>query len=325
MRLVTIDSPNGATAGIWLDGEILEIAGALAATNGSSLPRELAAIFAGGDAALDQLGSLIDQISSSADLTQRLRTSGILTAKDKTKLLAPIPAPARILSCGANYKSHLAEMGGQFGAKPVAFLKNPGAVIGPDAAIVLPAGHDNKVDWEAEFCGVIGRACHDVNAEEALDYVVGYTMIIDVSARDWVKPFHSLAPADAIEAWDENLLGKQFATFCPMGPAITTKDELRDPAAARFTLKVNGDTKQSACTDDLVFSLAHLISYYSQWYTFEPGDIITTGSPAGVGFGMKPQQFLQDGDVVTLDAEGIGLMTNPVVRIEQCIAAKPSD
>lgn len=314
MRLVTIDTPKGGSAGIALGDEYLEIAGALAVTGGDPLPRELAALLAGGQGVLDRLRALTGEVTASPELAARLRSAGALLPGASAPLLAPLPAPGRILSCGANYKSHLAEMKSNLGTKPVAFLKNPGAVIGPDAAIVLPAGHDRMVDWEAEFCGVIGRTCHAVSVEEALDYVVGYTMIIDVSARDWVKPFHTLPAMDAIAAWEENLLGKQFATFCPMGPAVATSDEFRDPAAAHFSLKVNGETKQAACTDDLVFSLATLISYYSQWYTFEPGDVITTGAPAGVGFGMSPQEFLQPGDVVTVEAEGIGLMNIPVTK-----------
>jgi 2-keto-4-pentenoate hydratase/2-oxohepta-3-ene-1,7-dioic acid hydratase in catechol pathway len=230
----------------------------------------------------------------------------------KIRLLAPLHDARLILSCGLNYRSQLHEMGGAVPDKPLSFSKSVHAIIGPDATIVLPERHPNMVDWEAEFSAVIGRPCHNVTKEEALDYVAGYTMINDVSARDWVGRFGAMQGMAAIEGWEQNLLGKHFPTFCPMGPTMVTKDELANPDAVRFTLKVNGALMQSACTDDLVFSVAALIAYYSQFHAFQPGDVITTGSPAGVGFGRKPQVFLKNGDVVTLEADGIGTMSNPV-------------
>jgi 2-keto-4-pentenoate hydratase/2-oxohepta-3-ene-1,7-dioic acid hydratase in catechol pathway len=168
------------------------------------------------------------------------------------------------------------------------------------------------VDWEAEFCGVIGRICHNVSAQEALDYVAGYTMINDVSARNWVKPMAQLSGLEATQAWDQNLLGKQFPTFCPMGPAVATKDEITNSNKVSFELKLNGKVMQSANTDDLAFDLAALISFYSQFHVFRPGDVISTGSPAGVGMGRKPFVFLKPGDIVEIRADGIGTMKNLV-------------
>jgi len=135
-----------------------------------------------------------------------------------------------------------------------------------------------------------------------------------VSARNWVQRFDKLAGMPAIEGWDRNLLGKQFPTFCPMGPTLVTKDEVPNPDSVQIQLKVNDQVMQSACTDDLVFSISALIHYFSRFYTFLPGDVITTGSPAGVGFGRKPAVFLKPGDVVSMSADGIGTMRSPVVR-----------
>lgn len=316
MQLVTLDGPIGGGAGVVIGDEVLELDAALHTLGRRPpLPRTVEGLLAAPDGALRYVDDLRLHVQSEPDTAERLRGSGSLKSLATSALLAPLPFPRLVLSCGANYRAHLAEMGSPVPTKPVAFLKNPHAVIGPNAPIRLPAGHDRMVDWEAEFCGVIGRTCHRVDVDEALDYIVGYTMMIDVSARDWAaEVFQPQAAPDVVAAWDANILGKQFATFCPMGPTIATKDEISDPALANFSLKVGTETKQSACTSDLVFSLAALIAHYSQWYTFHPGDVISTGSPSGVGFGRNPPEFLRPGDTVTVEAEGIGRMTNPVIE-----------
>jgi 2-keto-4-pentenoate hydratase/2-oxohepta-3-ene-1,7-dioic acid hydratase in catechol pathway len=256
---------------------------------------------------------LATRVEKEVDLQERLRRTGHLFRKSEVKFLAPVPDPVMILSCGANSRTHVAEMGTKIPERPVAFIKNSGSVIGPGADIMLPKGHDRMVDWEIEFSGVIGRDCHQVTPEEALDFVAGYTLIIDVSARDWAVNFPALHGMEAISAWDDNLLGKQFPTFCPMGPLIATKDEVPRPENTTYKLSVNGVVKQNACSDDLIFSLAQLISHYSQRYRFQPGDIVTTGSPPGVGFARKPPEFLKPGDTVTISAAGIGTMSNTIV------------
>ena len=317
MRLVTVRGANRGTAGLLIGDEVLVVETALSILGeADGLPSDVAGLLAEGDGALTRLRELQEQLTGNSDRAERLRWYGGLKKVEEGSLLAPLPRPGLVLSCGANYEDHVAEMGVPVPVKPVAFLKSPHSVIGPDSAIRLPPGNASMVDWEAEFCGVIGRPCHRVTEDAALDYVAGYTMIVDVSARDWVKNFTELPeqapPGQAASAWEQNLLGKQFPTFCPMGPAVTTKDEIPDPNSLKFSLKVNGVTKQSACTDNLVFSLAALIAYYSQWYIFRPGDIVSTGSPSGVGFGSNPPEFLRPGDVVTTEADGIGTMTNPV-------------
>jgi 2-keto-4-pentenoate hydratase/2-oxohepta-3-ene-1,7-dioic acid hydratase in catechol pathway len=255
-------------------------------------------------------------LSAGVVLNEQLRASDALIPAASAQLLAPIPDPCLVLSCGMNYRAHLHEMGAELPNHPTAFLKSPNSVIGPGAHIVLPREQGDMVDWEAEFTAIIGRRCHNVSLAEALDYVAGYTMVNDVSARNWVQRMDDLKGLEAAAAWDMNLLGKQYPTFCPMGPAMVTKDEIADPDNVRFEVKVNGQVMQSACTDDLAFNVAALIAHYSKWHVFQPGDAITTGSPAGVGMGRKPWVFLRAGDVVTLNADKIGSMQNLVVNEE---------
>jgi 2-keto-4-pentenoate hydratase/2-oxohepta-3-ene-1,7-dioic acid hydratase in catechol pathway len=213
-----------------------------------------------------------------------------------------------------NYREHLREMNSAVPDYPTSFIKNNNAIVGPGAPIVLPASHPDMVDWEGEFSVVIGRPCHGVAESEALDYVAGYTLINDVSARDWVAPvFAATAVMPGVLAWERNLLGKQFPTFCPVGPVLATRDEVPNPDDVQLTTLLNGDTMQSANTDDLVFGVRKLIAYYSQWYRLRPGDILTTGSPSGVGFGRKPPLFMRPGDRIEVRASGVGTLANPVV------------
>jgi 2-keto-4-pentenoate hydratase/2-oxohepta-3-ene-1,7-dioic acid hydratase in catechol pathway len=220
-----------------------------------------------------------------------------------------------VLSVGMNYHEHLKEMKTPVPQKPAAFTKSVASIIGPGHAIILPAAHPDMVDWEGEFSIVIGKPCHNVKAARALDYVAGYTIVNDVSARDWVAPiFASTGIMGPIHAWEHNLLGKMYPTFCPMGPVLATRDEVADPDNVRIRTRLNGKIMQDASTDDLVFRVADLIEYYSQFYVFKPGDVITTGSPSGVGFGRSPKVFMKDGDVIEVEVEGIGTLSNPVKK-----------
>src|SRR5689334_14319160 len=219
-------------------------------------------------------------------LVEQARTaSGKPVSIQDVRLLAPIPNPGMVLSVGMNYHEHLKEMKTPVPEKPAAFTKSVASIIGPDAAIRMPPSNPDMLDWEGEFSVVIGRPCHRVKAAHALDYVAGYTIVNDVSARDWVAPiFSAKGVMGPIHAWEHNLLGKMFPTFCPMGPCVATRDEIRDPANVEIQTRLNGKVMQDANTDDLVFSVVQLIEYYSQFYRLLPGDVITTGSPSGVGF-----------------------------------------
>jgi 2-keto-4-pentenoate hydratase/2-oxohepta-3-ene-1,7-dioic acid hydratase in catechol pathway len=240
-------------------------------------------------------------------------TSGQAHVLKRVKLLAPIPNPGMVLSVGMNYHEHLKEMKTPAPGKPAAFTKSVASIIGPEAAIRIPPSHPDMLDWEGEFSVVMGRKCHRVTAAQALDYVAGYTIVNDVSARDWVAPiFSATGIMGPIHAWEHNLLGKMFPTFCPMGPVLATKDEVPDPANVKLQTRLNGNVMQDANTDDLVFSVVQLIEYYSQFYLFQPGDVITTGSPSGVGYGRNPKLFMKAGDVVEVEVDGIGILKNSV-------------
>jgi len=231
----------------------------------------------------------------------------------RAKLLPPISNPGLLLSVGMNYHEHLKEMKTPVPEKPAAFTKSVASIIASGQPIVLPASHPDMVDWEGEFTVVIGKAGHRIPAAKALDHVAGYTIVNDVSARDWVSAiFSSSGIMGPIHAWEHNLLGKMMPTFCPMGPCIATKDEVPDPDDVKIVTRLNGQVMQDANTDDLVFSVVKLIEYYSQFYRFLPGDCITTGSPSGVGFGRNPKVFMKAGDTIEVEVSGIGVLSNPV-------------
>jgi len=233
--------------------------------------------------------------------------------RTKVRLRAPIPDPGLVLSVGMNYHEHLKEMKTPVPEKPTAFTKSVASIIASGEPIKVPPSHPDMLDWEGEFSVVIGKACHDVRAAQALDYVFGYTLVNDVSARDWVAPiFKAQGIMGPIHAWEHNLLGKMFPTFCPMGPCIVTEDELPDPASVQIQTRLNGNVMQDANTDDLVFSVVQLIEYYSQFYLFQPGDVITTGSPSGVGFGRNPKVFMKPCDIVEVEVKQIGVLRNPI-------------
>jgi acylpyruvate hydrolase len=288
MKLVTFEIDKQARPGRLVGDDIVDL---------SALAPDMKTLLARG---------LLDNVASASGRTFR---------RKEVKLLAPIPNPGLVLSVGMNYHEHLKEMKTPVPEKPAAFTKSVASIIGTDDPIRIPPANPDMLDWEGEFSVVIGRPCHRVSAAQALDYVAGYTIVNDVSARDWVAPiFKATGIMGPIHAWEHNLLGKMFPTFCPMGPCIATKDEIPDPTNVRITTRLNGQVMQDANTDDLVFSVVKLIEYYSQFYLFRPGDVITTGSPSGVGYGRNPKVFMKAGDVVEVEVAGIGILRNPVTE-----------
>jgi 2-keto-4-pentenoate hydratase/2-oxohepta-3-ene-1,7-dioic acid hydratase in catechol pathway len=223
---------------------------------------------------------------------------------------APLPRPRRNLWCvGRNYRAHAQELTGSVfkgnGAVdewPIVFTKAPECVIGPGGSIRLPGDEVSaQIDYEGELAVVIGRGGRNIRAARALDHVWGYTIVNDVTARD-VQMRH--------QQWD---LGKSFDSFCPMGPWLVDRTEV-DGAATRVRLWVNGEPRQDASTRDLIFDIPSLIEHISRGITLYPGDVIATGTPAGVGMGMQPPTWLQDGDRVRIEIDGIGVLENPVAR-----------
>ena len=219
------------------------------------------------------------------------------------KLLAPVPRPPKIICVGLNYRDHAAESHSEIPTVPTIFNKFPNVVIGPGAPIVLPKA-SGQPDYEAEFAFVIGRGGRNIPAGSAMEHVFGYTIINDVSARDFQR---------ATTQW---LMGKTFDTFCPMGPWIVTKDEIADPHALDISLEIGGETLQKSNTRELVFQIPTLIEYVSKAVTLEPGDVFATGTPAGVGFARKPPRWLKPGEEVIVRIAGIGELRNPTVAEE---------
>lgn len=215
-------------------------------------------------------------------------------------LLAPVPTPSKVICVGLNYRDHAKESGMAIPEKPVIFAKFPSSVTGPGAAIVLPED-SNEIDWEVELAIVIGSPTRHVSAADALDAVLGYTVSVDVSARD-------LQVADG-----QFVRAKSYDTFCPIGPWLTTADELGDAGDLGIGLKVNGETLQDSRTSELVFGVKEIVAFCSRVATLNPGDLILTGTPSGTGFGLDPQRYLKAGDEVTAWVQGIGEITNPVV------------
>ena len=319
MKLATIErgENHAHVAVVADDDELLDlVALRVVMPEANDVPAEMRDLLAGGAAALAAVQTCIDGVAAMADdEREALRGSDILQAWDNASFLSPVPNPTIILSVGMNYHAHLKEMQNSPALPfPPAFLMTHQALNGHGKPIIAPPQCPDMVDYEGELCFVFGRTCHNVSEEEAMDYVAGYTIGNDVSARDWVGPvFSSEKPFDVISAWDRNLLGKQLPTFCPCGPVIVTKDEIADPHNLQMTTTLNGEVMQSSKTDDLIFNLPQIISYFSQWYRFSPGDIVTTGSPPGVGAGRKPPVYMKPGDVVEVEIEGIGKLSNPIV------------
>lgn len=313
MKLATLDTGGpGSAAVLSHDNELLDLGASGLARD---IPAQVADILAN-DAAMDGARKALDALAAlSDDEAQNLRNTGALVALEAADLLAPVPRPNLILSVGLNYHRHLAEMAGTPApAYPSAFMKTVASLTGSGKPIIVPPHCPDMIDYEAEFTFVFGRTCHNVSAGEAMDYVAGYTIANDVSARDWVADvFAATEPFPSILAWERNIMGKLLPTFTPCGPVIVTKDEIADPHDLLLEFRLNGEVMQSSRTDDLIFNIPEIVSYFSQWYRFEPGDIVTTGTPAGVGVGRDPKVFMKPGDRAEVTLEGIGTLSNPVV------------
>ena len=225
---------------------------------------------------------------------------------DVRQVLAPVH-PADIFCIGLNYRKHAEEGKNPIPEQPVLFMKASSAVQNPGGPIVLPRKlRSDAVDYECELAVVIGKECRNVSKADALNYVLGYTCANDVSARDWQLKWGG-------GQWCR---GKTFATFCPLGPALVTRDEIPNPNALSIKTVLNGQTMQDWTTSDMIFDVATLIEFLSGSTVLSPGAVILTGTPHGVGGARKPPVFLQPGDTVTIEIEKIGALTNPVIAEE---------
>jgi acylpyruvate hydrolase len=272
MKLVTIRTAEGTRAGRLEGDSVVELTSS-----------DVGAVLAGGAASLDAARTADGPRHNYAEVD-----------------LAPvIPRPPKIICVGQNYMAHIAEMGSTPPKYPTLFAKYTRALIGPRDDITLPKVSE-KIDWEVELALVIGKEGRHLTAENAMDVVAGYTVLNDISARDYQR---------RTEQW---LQGKTFEGSTPVGPVVVTKDEL-DPSDLALTTEVDGETMQSSRTSDLLFKPADILAYISQIITLEPGDIIATGTPSGVGSGRNPQVWLKAGQTVTCRVEGIGELVNRCV------------
>ena len=230
------------------------------------------------------------------------KTSERVNLSDVT-LLAPY-VPGKIIGVGRNYADHAKELKNELPTTPLLFAKFPSSVIGTGEAITWRSAHTTQVDYEGELAVIIGKRASHVSEEDALKHVFGYTIANDVSARDL---------QDSESQW---VRAKGLDTFCPIGPVIVSASAIEDPHKLNIVTKLNDKEMQNGNTSDMIFNIPYLISYCSQSFVLEPGDMILTGTPSGVGKAQKPPRFLKDGDVVTVSIEGIGEISNPCKVIE---------
>jgi 2-keto-4-pentenoate hydratase/2-oxohepta-3-ene-1,7-dioic acid hydratase in catechol pathway len=281
MKFVTFRREGASEPGVLRGGDIVGLKGAGFAS--------MIDVIAGGPAARARIEEWI--LKPAVDEIAPL---------DEVRLLAPIPRPPKIICIGLNYRDHAAESKMEIPKVPTVFSKYATAVIGPGESIVLPR-LSTKPDYEAEFAFVIGKGGRYIPGATWREHVFGYTILNDVSARDFQM---------ATSQW---MMGKTFDTFAPMGPAIVSADEIADPHSLDISLSINGETLQQSNTKNLIFPIPDLIEYLSSVFTLESGDVISTGTPAGVGFARKPPRFLKKGDYVVVRVEGLGELRNPVV------------
>lgn len=285
MRFITYKAKNDARLGLLRDDHVID----LATASDGRLPSDMRTFLQQGEPAL-QLARQVEQNATAS-----------LPLAEAT-LLAPIPNPSKVVAIGLNYMDHCREQNIEPPELPIIFAKFPSAVVGPGAAIRWDPALTGKVDYEVELGVVIGRTARRVPATDALDYVAGYTICNDVSARDlqfgdrqWVR-------------------GKSLDTFCPLGPWLVTRDEIPDPHDLSIRCTLNGDVMQDSTTAEMIFGVTTLIEFISRAFTLLPGDVIATGTPDGVGVFRSPQVFMQSGDVVTLEVEGLGQLTNHCIE-----------
>ncbi len=280
MKLVTFDAGDGARAGVVEDGRVLDAWALLGEPHRGGLRELLAA-------------------GRVEDLSGRLGDSGAPShPPSAVQMLAPIPDPEKIVCIGLNYRKHAAEVGvEQLPEMPTIFAKYPNALVPDGATVRVPTA---KTDYEAEVAFVVGRRAKDVEEASALDHVAGYTLLNDLSARDL---------QGATPQW---MPGKVFDGAAPCGPYLVTPDEAGPPDAIAIRLTLNGEEMQNGATDDLIFSVPQLVTQLSRLMTLEPGDVVSTGTPEGVGMGRKPRVWLADGDEIAIESPTLGRLVTRI-------------
>ena len=300
MRLATYRVEDRETVGVVIDDDVLDLEAAFAAAGLGAPPADMLALIAGGPAVLADVRKAVTAATGTASVARQPLSS--------VRLLAPIPHPRKNVFCvGRNYKLHIEEgarargVEPSFPTVPEFFSKPPTTLIGPDAEVRLDPELTKQLDYEVELAIVIGATCRDVASEGVDDVIFGYTIANDVTARDLQR------------AHGQWFKGKSLDTTLPCGPWIVTKDAFGDPASHRLSLTVNGEGRQDSTIADMLFDCREIVVSLSAGLTLEPGDIICTGTPSGVGLGLSPQSFLKHGDVVECAIDGIGRLRNRVV------------
>jgi 2-keto-4-pentenoate hydratase/2-oxohepta-3-ene-1,7-dioic acid hydratase in catechol pathway len=312
MRLVTFELQGGNRLGAEQDGHVIDLNrgyALLLASRGvadfqGQADRELPADMRG---FLDLWDQSVSRAKEVLTFAQGIRAGGgpmvqaILQPLQAVRLRAPILNPRKIICLGQNYRDHAQESKADIPTDPIFFSKYATAIIGPDDPILLPSV-SKEVDYEGELAFIMARRGRHIPKAQALEYVAGYSIMHDVSARDYQirKPGGQ---------W---MSGKTFDTFAPLGPALVTKEDIPDPHVLDITCTVSGERLQSSNTKHLIFSVPDIVAYCSHIFTLEPGDVIATGTPGGVGFARKPPRLLKEGDVVVIEIQGIGQLRNPV-------------
>jgi len=285
MRLVTLHTAAGLRAAVRHDDQYID----LHATDGA-FPASVRQLLAAGPGVLEHVRKV------------GKRPEAVRVPVDKARLAPPVPDPQKIICLGLNYRDHAAETNAPIPREPIVFAKYPSAIIGPGMPIVLPAV-SSEVDFEAELVIVVGRRGRHLNPAGALAHVAGYTVGHDVSARDWQLKKDG-------KQW---MVGKTFDTFAPTGPLLVTADEVPDPHKLAIRLRLNGKTMQDSNTSQMIFDVGATLAYLSQVFTLEPGDLIFTGTPAGVGSVRNPRRYLKPGDVIGTNIEHVGALVNVCV------------
>ena len=276
MRIVSYRTSGGPwRAGAERDGSVVDLG-----------VESVKALLAGGEAAL-------------ASAAARMKSASAVGGT--VEIGPPIPDPEKIICFGLNYRRHAEETGNAIPKFPTFFPKYRNSLVGPDEPIVLPAKNAAQVDYEVELAAIIGKRCKNVTQAEALNFVGGYSILNDVSARDLQMQ---------TSQWGA---GKAIDTFAPFGPVLVPAREIGDPQKLAVKTRLNGSVMQDSSTADMIFPVAQLVAFLSDFMTLEPGDVIATGTPEGVGFTRKPPVFMKDGDIVELEIEKIGILRNPVV------------
>lgn len=267
---------------------------------GARIPQDGIIDLAASDPAIPvTMRGILEGLPKTLDRIFEVVDRGVGVAVGYRRLLAPVPNPGKVVCIGLNYRDHAEETGAPIPSEPVVFNKFPSTVVGPGDPILLPRV-SGMVDYEAELVVVVGKRAKNVPLEEAMEYVAGYTAGHDVSARDWQMN----------KGGKQWLLGKSFDTFAPLGPSLITADDVPDPLNLKIAMRINGKTLQDSSTKQMIFGVDYLVSYLSQVFTLDPGDVIYTGTPPGVGFVRQPPVFLQPGDVCEVEIERIGILKN---------------